>query len=54
VFLDYRRWSSFYESGVLQFCLNGSCFLTNSRDFLIQPLAFARLFASRHSDKKFA
>jgi hypothetical protein len=29
VLFDHRRWSSLYERVVLQFCLNGSRFLTD-------------------------
>jgi hypothetical protein len=54
VLLDHCRWSSVYERVVLQFCLNGSRFLTNPRDFPVQPLAFARLVRSGDREKKFA
>jgi hypothetical protein len=54
VLLDHRRWSSLYERVVLQFCLNGSRFLTNPRDFLVQPLAFQRLVRRGDREKKFA
>jgi hypothetical protein len=54
VLLDHRRWSSLYERVVLQFCLNGSRFLTNPRDFLVQPFAFQRLIPGGNSEKKFA
>src|SRR2546423_1118723 len=54
VLLDHRRWSSLYERVVLQFCLNGSRFLTNPRGFLVQPLAFQRLVRRGDREKKFA
>jgi hypothetical protein len=52
--LDHRRWSSFYERVILQFCVNDSRFLTNPCDFLIQPFAFERLVPSGGREKKFA
>src|SRR5580765_1559931 len=54
VLLDHRRRSSLYERVVLQFSVNGSRFLTNPRDFLVQPLAFQRLVRRGDREKKFA
>jgi hypothetical protein len=54
VLLDHRRWSSLYERVVLQFCLNGSRFVTDSRDFLVQTLAFTCLVRGCDHKKKFA
>jgi hypothetical protein len=54
VLLDHCRWSSLNERVVLQFCLNASRFFANSLDFLVQPLAFARLVRSGDREKKFA
>ena len=39
MFLDHSGWSSLHKRVVLQFCLNGPRFLSNPRDFLVQPLA---------------
>ena len=54
MFLDHSGWSSLDKRVVLQFCLNGPRFLSNPRDFIVQPLALARLVRSGDSEKKFA
>jgi hypothetical protein len=54
VLLDHRRWSSLYERVVLQFCINGSRFLTNPRDFLVQSVPLACLVGGSDREKKFA
>jgi hypothetical protein len=51
VLLDHRRWSSLHERVVLQFCLNGSRFLSNPGDFLVQPFAFVPLVRSGDREK---
>src|SRR5262245_31252526 len=54
VILDHCRWSSLYERMILQFCLNGSRFLTNLSNLGIQPLPLARLVGHCDREKKFA
>ena len=52
--LDHCRWGSLYERLVLQFCFNGSRFLFDPGNFLVQPVAFARLVTRGDREKKFA
>jgi hypothetical protein len=54
VLLDYRGWSTLYERVVLQFYLNGSRFVIDPRDFLVQTLAFTCLVRGGDREKKFA